>query len=219
MEPGVSWVECHIAAELEIVKGLHAVGILKLPPTTTGETAIDVLEELVRKFRLGAVFMPHGLGHLIGIDTHDVGGYLEGTPPRSPQPGLRSLRTARVLRENMVLTVEPGCYFIDHLLDEAMDEGSPLAPYFNTELINTEYRGYGGVRLEDVVAVTARVPCSDDIRGYSCVRNFTLCPRTVQEVEMVMSGGKWPPLIDEAPELRRLLLTKPWSPLPPPPSR
>jgi len=219
MESGVSWVECHIAAELEIVKGLYAVGILTLPPAANGEIAIDILEKLVREFRLGAVFMPHGLGHLIGIDTHDVGGYLEGTPLRSPQPGLRSLRTARNLRENMVLTVEPGCYFIDHLLDEAMEQGSPLAPYFNTKLINAEYRGYGGVRLEDVVAVTAKVPCGDDIRGYNCVRNFTLCPRTVQEVEMVMAGGKWPPLIDEAPELRRLLLTKPWSPLPPPPSR
>ena len=218
MEPGVSWVECHIAAELEIVKGLHAIGILQLSPATAGETSVDVLEKLVRECRLGAVFMPHGLGHLIGIDTHDVGGYLEGTPLRSPEPGLRSLRTARILKESMVLTVEPGCYFIDHLLDEAMEEGSPLAPFLNKELINAEYRGYGGVRLEDVVTVTAKVPCGTD-RGYSCVRNFTLCPRTVKEVEMVMPGGKWPPIVDEAPELRRLLLTKPWSPLPPPPSR
>ena len=161
--------------------------------------------------------MPHGLGHLIGIDTHDVGGYLEGTPERSPLPGLRSLRTARILEENMVLTVEPGCYFIDHLLDEARQEGNPLEPYLNKELVDAEYRGYGGVRLEDVVAVTAKTACSDTKKRYSCVQNFTLCPRTVKEVEMVMAGGKWPPIIDEAPELRRILLTKPWSPLPPRP--
>lgn len=223
MEPGVSWVECHIAAELQIVKGLYAIGIVQFPPNggeAEEESSVDVqLERLVREHRLGAVFMPHGLGHLIGIDTHDVGGYLEGLPLRSPKPGLRSLRTARILEETMVLTVEPGCYFIDHLLDEALEEGSYLAPFLNKELIDAEYRGYGGVRLEDVVTVTAKTPCSTNERGYSCVRNFTLCPRTVNEVEAVMNGQNWPPTIDEAPELRRLLLTKPWSPLPSPPSR
>mmetsp|Transcript_4116 Transcript_4116/g.8873 ORF Transcript_4116/g.8873 Transcript_4116/m.8873 type:complete len:228 (+) Transcript_4116:1-684(+) len=197
------------------------------------------LEYLVRQHRLGAVFMPHGLGHLIGIDTHDVGGYLPGTPPRRSEPGLRSLRTARILAEHMVLTVEPGCYFIDHLLDEAMEESNPLCRYLDKELIRREYRGYGGVRLEDVVCVTAptevtgnaatdRYRSNDDgaplspsssSSSSSCVHNFTLCPRTVSEVEGVMAGGKWPPLVDHAPELRRIKLTTPISPLPPPPSR
>jgi len=232
MEPGVSWVDCHIAAELEIVKGLYAIGVVQLPKdyeTETGD-AVRELERLVKDHRLGAVFMPHGLGHLLGIDAHDVGGYLEGTtPPRSTEAGLRCLRTARVLEENIVLTVEPGCYFIDHLLDEAMEEGHPLAPFLNKELIDKEYRGYGGVRLEDVLVITAKTPRDNDATnnknnsgsgsGYSCVRNFTLCPRTVREVEGVMAGGKWPPTVDEAPELRRLLLTKPWSLSPPPPSK
>lgn len=216
MEPGVSWMECHIAAELEIVEGLCTIGVIKLPDHCKDENGERhrILERLVREQRLGAVFMPHGLGHLIGIDTHDVGGYIEGTPQRSNDAGLRSLRTARILEESMVLTVEPGCYFIDHLLDEAMEEGNPLSEYLNRDLIDREYRGYGGVRLEDVVVVTAgTTPRS------SCVRNFTLCPRTVGEVEAVMSGGKWPPTVDEAPELRRLRLTKPWSSLPAPPSK
>ena len=86
---------------------------------------------------------------------------------------------------------------IDHLLDGAL--ASPeLSPYLNGELINKEYRGYGGVRLEDVVTIT-----SDGLI------NFTLCPRTQLEIENVMAGGKWPPLEDNAPELRRINLCKP----------
>jgi Xaa-Pro dipeptidase len=71
----------------------------------------------------------------------------------------------------MVLTVEPGCYFIDHLLDEALQETNILSQYLNAQLLQS-YRGYGGVRLEDVVTVT-----NDGIV------NFSLCPRTVSEVE------------------------------------
>lgn len=89
--------------------------------------------------------MPHGLGHFMGIDTHDVGGYLEHCPPRSELPGLRSLRTARVLEENMVLTVEPGIYFIDVLLDKAMADPEQ-AKFFVPDAIN-RFRGFGGVSV------------------------------------------------------------------------
>jgi len=195
--PGVSWVDCHKEAEAVIIKALAGLGLIELWDKS--------IEELV-EMRLGAVFMPHGLGHFIGIDTHDVGGYLPGHPERIMQPGLKSLRTARILKPNMVLTVEPGCYFIDHLLDEAL-KNPKLSPHLRaTEL--QEYRGYGGVRLEDVVWITPQGECV----------NFTLCPRTIAEVEHVMAGGNWPPLVDEAPELRRVNLTKPISPLGPPPS-
>ena len=65
---------------------------------------------------MAAVFQPHGLGHLIGLDTHDVGGYIPGkTPERPKAPGLRSLRTARILQAGMCITVEPGCYFNDYV--------------------------------------------------------------------------------------------------------
>lgn len=196
MKPGVSYVECHKAAEAAILKGLVKIGIV-LPGSKT-------IDELVER-RLGAVFMPHGLGHLIGIDTHDVGGYLAGHPARIDLPGLKSLRTARVLQENMTLTVEPGCYFIDHLLDEALAEESPLRVYLEATMLEV-YRGFGGVRLEDVVVVTAS----------GCV-NYTLCPRTIEEVEAVMAGDKWPPTEDTAPQLRRLRLCDP-TPLGAPPS-
>lgn len=199
MKPGVSYVDCHKAAEAAILEALREAGLVVLP-TNNDKTIRDLVE-----LRLGAVFMPHGLGHLIGIDTHDVGGYLPGHPERSPLPGLKSLRTARVLRANMTLTVEPGCYFIDHLLDEALADGSPLQGYLNADALQA-YRGFGGVRLEDVVQVTA-----------TGIVNYTLCPRTISEIESVMAGGKWPPLTDEAPELRRVRLTDP-TPLPSPPS-
>lgn len=194
LKPGVSWVECHRAAEAAILQQLIEIGIV-IP----GDKTISELVEM----RLGAVFMPHGLGHFIGIDTHDVGGYLPGTPERSTLAGLKSLRTSRVIEKNMVLTVEPGCYFLKHLLDGALD--GPLREYLNVDLIE-QYRGFGGVRLEDVIAIT----------NTGCI-NYTLCPRTISEIESVMAGGKWPPLRDEAPELLRVRLTDP-TPLPSPPS-
>jgi Xaa-Pro dipeptidase len=192
LKPGVSFADCHKRAEAEILKGLAEIGIVQIGDST--------IPELVER-RLGAVFMPHGLGHFLGIDCHDVGGYLPGHPPRSTLPGLKKLRTARILQETMVLTVEPGCYFIDHLLDGAK-QNPELAPYLNFTLIDQEYRGYGGVRLEDVVTITRD----------GCL-NFTLCPRTPQEIEHVMAGGKWPPTHDAAPELRRERLTQPIAPL------
>lgn len=184
MKPGVSWTDCHKAAEAEVLKALNQLGVVVL---SEGKSIDDLVE-----LRLGAVFMPHGLGHLIGIDTHDVGGYVEGkTPERSELPGLKSLRTARILEKDMTLTVEPGCYFIKHLMDEALNDESPLKRYLDEAVLLT-YLGFGGVRLEDVVVVTED-GCD----------NFTICPRTIQEVEYVKAGGQWPPKKDEAKELKR----------------
>jgi len=188
LRPGVSYVDCHRAAEKEILRALVDLNVV-----VPGDKSLEQLVEM----RLGAVFMPHGLGHLIGIDTHDVGGYLPGCPERILQPGLKSLRMARTMLEGMTLTVEPGCYFIDHLLDGATAEGSDFRQHINTDVLK-EFRGFGGVRLEDVVVITAE-GCD----------NYTLCPRTVEEVEHVCGGGKWPPIKDEAPELRRTRLCDP----------
>jgi Xaa-Pro dipeptidase len=95
-----------------------------------------------------------------------------------------------VLEEGMVLTVEPGCYFIEALLRKAL--ANPIqSQYIDAEVLS-RFRGSGGVRLEDMVVVTA-----------DGVQNMTLCPRTVDEVETVMAGGQWPPECDSAPELRR----------------
>jgi Xaa-Pro dipeptidase len=72
--------------------------------------------------RIGFIFMPHGLGHFIGLDTHDVGGYLPNTPKRCPLPGLKNLRTARIMKPGMCITIEPGCYFRTFLLNGELDK-------------------------------------------------------------------------------------------------
>ncbi|CAM8887213.1 unnamed protein product [Rhodiola kirilowii] len=166
MRPGVSWVEMHKLAERVILESLRNGSIL------SGDVDEMMLE------RLGAVFMPHGLGHLLGIDTHDPGGYLKDVE-RPKEPGLKSLRTARKLEEGMVITVEPGCYFIDALLLPAM-KSMRTSKFFNHELINN-FRGFGGVRIESDVHVT-----SDGCK------NMTNVPREVTEVEAVMAGAPWP---------------------------
>lgn len=193
-KPGNTWPDCHRLAEREILKGVVKTGVLIHPGSSalsplTGDSLESLIDSLM-EVGMGRHFMPHGLGHLIGCDTHDVGGYIEGTPARDEY--LKNLRTARVLEAHMVLTIEPGCYFIDHLLDQALID--PVKSKFIDPVVLEKFRGFGGVRLEDVVLVTPTGQCPD---------NLTTCPRTVQEIEYVIAGGDWPPQIDSAPELCR----------------
>lgn len=166
MKPGVLWPDMHRLAERKILEALKGGGVLQGP-----------VDEMLAA-GVGAVFMPHGLGHLLGLDTHDVGGYNKGVT-RSEKPGLRSLRLARALKEGMVLTVEPGCYFIDPVLVPAMEDAA-TARFFVRERVQA-LRGSGGVRLEDDVIVTA-----------DGIENMTQCPREVADLEAVMAGGHWP---------------------------
>ncbi|XP_078439353.1 metallopeptidase M24 family protein isoform X2 [Wolffia australiana] len=166
MRPGVNWVDMHKLAERTILEGLKEVGIIH------GD-----IDDMMDR-RLGAVFMPHGLGHLLGIDTHDPGGYPKGLE-RPKEAGLRSLRTARTLEDGMVITVEPGCYFIDALLLPAMEDADK-SKYFNHREIS-RFRGFGGIRIESNVLVTAG----------GC-RNLTNCPRRPHDIEAVMTGAPWP---------------------------
>ncbi len=95
-----------------------------------------------------------------------------------------------MLLPNMVLTNEPGCYFIDFLIDSAL--ANPSQSVFFDQTVLARFRRFGGVRLEDVICITE-----------AGVENFTLCPRTVQEVQSVMAGGVWPPVADLSPQLCR----------------
>lgn len=100
-KPGVAWTDMHLLANRAVLTSLKEGGLL-----------VGDVEDMI-KAGLNEIFQPHGLGHLLGLDVHDVGGYLSGHPERSKEPGLRKLRTARTLLAGMVLTIEPGCYFID----------------------------------------------------------------------------------------------------------
>ncbi|GAB2292503.1 hypothetical protein Dimus_026740 [Dionaea muscipula] len=166
MKPGVSWVAMHKLAEKVILESLKKGGII------VGDV-VDMMDQ-----RLGAVFMPHGLGHLLGIDTHDPGGYLKDLQ-RLEEAGLSALRTVRELEEDMVITVEPGCYFISALLVPAM-ENVNTSRFFNHNAIK-RFENFGGVRIESDVQVTAN----------GC-KNMTKVPRQTWEIEAVMAGAPWP---------------------------
>eukprot|EP00296_Roombia_truncata_P000295 JP435963.1.p2 GENE.JP435963.1~~JP435963.1.p2 ORF type:complete len:349 (-),score=118.26 JP435963.1:66-980(-) len=164
MKPGAKWPELHRLAERVILESLKEGGLLK------GD-----VDDMMKHY-LGSVFMPHGLGHFMGIDTHDVGGYPKGVE-RVQEPGVCRLRTARVLEEDMVITVEPGVYFIEPLLTAALNNPEQAA-FINVEVLE-RFRNTGGARIEDDVIVTAD----------GC-ENMTKVPRTVEEIEEWMSGGE-----------------------------
>lgn len=130
IKPGVSWVDMHLLADRIILEDLKKANIVK------GD-----IDEMI-EHRISSIFFPHGLGHFLGIDTHDVGGYPEGIA-RIAKPGLKSLRTGRILEAGMVLTIEPGCYFIDVLIDKALED-EVKRNYLVKETIDL-YRGFGGV--------------------------------------------------------------------------
>lgn len=164
-KPGVSWKEMHLLAERIELEELVKNGLLQ------GD-----IEEMMAA-RLGFIFMPHGLGHLLGIDVHDVGGYLGHCPERDPLPGLRQLRTCRTLQAGMVLTIEPGLYFVEAQLKRAKADPK-LARFIRWENID-RFRSFGGVRIEDDVAITE-----------DGAELLTTVPRSVEEIEAVMAEGR-----------------------------
>uniref|UniRef100_A0A6A7G5N1 Xaa-Pro dipeptidase n=1 Tax=Hirondellea gigas TaxID=1518452 RepID=A0A6A7G5N1_9CRUS len=163
MKPGVLWPDMHRLAEKVILQHLDTARILHN----------GTIEEYIEA-NLGTVFMPHGLGHFIGLAVHDVGGFT-AEHPRRTEPGICYLRTARVLQAGMLTSVEPGCYFIDDLLDKALADDKQ-GRFLNASVLR-RFRGFGGVRLEDDVLVTP-----------DGIENFTICPRTVNDIWAVMNG-------------------------------
>ena len=147
VRPGVPFRDLHLEAGRIIARGMEDLGLMKG----------DVDEAVAAGAH--ALFMPHGLGHMIGLDVHDMEdlgedlvGYDEEVQ-RSTQFGTRNLRLGRRLREGFVVTIEPGIYFIPALIDRWRAEGAHGAFIDYAELEG--YRDFGGIRLEDNVVVTA----------------------------------------------------------------
>ncbi|MEO0558808.1 MAG: aminopeptidase P family protein [Bacteroidota bacterium] len=146
MAPGVPFRDLHQLAGLTLTRGLQGLGLM------TGDA-----EEAVAA-GAHALFMPHGLGHPMGLDVHDMEGLGEDRVgyddefQRSDQFGTKYLRFGRRLDAGHVMTVEPGCYFIPALMDVWQREGKHL-DFIDYDALSS-WRDFGGVRLEDDVLVT-----------------------------------------------------------------
>lgn len=139
VRPGVEYKELHLAACRQIAEGLVALDILR-----------GGAEDLV-EIDAHALFFPHGLGHMLGLATHDAGGCLAGRTP-SERFGLKWLRADLPLAPGYVVTIEPGIYFIPAILeDPALRE--KYRDVVNWELVDTML-SFGGIRIEDDVLVT-----------------------------------------------------------------
>lgn len=140
VRPGKEFRELHLEACAGIAAGLADLGILR-------GRAEDLVEQDAH-----ALFFVHGLGHMLGLATHDAGGCLAGRP-KSDRFGLKWLRADLPLQEDYVVTIEPGVYFINALLaDPEVRERYRQA--VNWPLVDS-LAGFGGVRIEDDVRVTA----------------------------------------------------------------
>lgn len=145
-KPGTKWLDMHLGACRILTDHLKQVGLMK------GNTDDAVAAGA------HAMFMPHGLGHMMGMDVHDMEGlgqqyvgFDEEVRPSS-QFGLNCLRCGRRLQQGFVMTVEPGIYFIPHLID--LWRGQALhKDYINYELLET-YKDFGGIRIEDDILIT-----------------------------------------------------------------
>lgn len=167
--PGITYKEVHTAASRVLAEGYKGLGILK-----------GSVDDIVAN-GAHSLLMPHGLGHMMGLDVHDMEnygqinvGYDEETRP-SEQFGLGSLRCGRRLQPGFVITDEPGCYFIPALIDKWHAEGT------NKDFVNFDelekWKDFGGIRIEDDVLVTetgARVLGKP-------------IPKTVKEIEETMA--------------------------------
>jgi Xaa-Pro dipeptidase len=169
VKPGIHWDVLHLHAHKVLVDGFIKLGIFKGDP------------EVILQSGVTLSFFPHGLGHSLGLDVHDSLQYLRTvkTPtPESitsaPEKLFRYLRIRQVLEENMVLTVEPGCYFPPQLMEE---HGAWKSEFVDKEKLR-EYCEVGGVRIEDVVVV----------RQGQC-ENLTTVGREREWIEKMCSGA------------------------------
>ena len=172
-KPGVKWYDVHMNVCRLMTDKLKELGLMK------GDT-----EEAVRA-GAHAMFLPHGLGHMMGLDVHDMEaldqkyvGFDDEVQP-SDQFGTNCLRMGRRLQENFVMTDEPGIYFIPALIDDWKASGH-CKEFINFDLLET-YKDFGGIRIEDDILIT-----SDGCRFLGKNR----IPYHPDEVEQYMAENK-----------------------------
>ena len=168
-KPGVTYQYVHLEVCKVLAQGLKDLGLMKG----------DVNEAVAAGAH--ALFMPHGLGHMMGLDVHDMEdlgqiyvGYDDETRPID-QFGTSSLRMGRRLQEGFVITDEPGCYFIPALIDQWRAQGMHKE-FLNYDKIET-FKDFGGIRLEDDILISP---------GGSRFLGDKRTPITVEEVEEIM---------------------------------
>ena len=171
LQPGITYLDMHLHAATTIAEGLKALGLMK----GNIEDAVEAGAH--------ALFFPHGLGHMIGLDVHDMEdlgenyvGYTDALK-RSTQFGLKSLRLARTLEAGFVLTVEPGIYFIPELIQQ-WENSSKFKEFIAYDKVK-DYLDFGGIRIEDNVQITDN---GSRVLGEPI-------PKSIQEVEAVRAEG------------------------------
>ena len=166
MAPGVEWFDVHTLSQRIVGEGLIKAGIITLPENKTVE---DALEEGVV-----SAFFPTGLGHSMGLEVHDMMLSKVLFPKgRCTQPWAKPLRMNRPLETGMVMTVEPGIYFPEVLMNK-FAKSHP--EWINFEKVAEYHEEVGGIRLEQDILITEN--------GYE---NLTKCPIQIADVEKMMS--------------------------------
>lgn len=145
--PGVKWWDVHFGVARLMTERLKELGLMKGDVDAAVEAGAH------------AMFFPHGLGHMMGMDVHDMEGlgqnyvgFDEEVQPRLDQFGTNALRCGRRLQEGWVMTDEPGIYFIPALIDEWRQTGH-CSEFLNFDLLET-YKDFGGIRIENDILIT-----------------------------------------------------------------
>jgi Xaa-Pro dipeptidase len=138
---GTSYIDVQLAAHQMTARILEKFDFIKL-------SAEEIVNEAMTRY-----FFPHGIGHLLGIQVHDVGGYQQDKQGKMKEPPKENpfLRSTKMIEEGHVYTIEPGFYFIDMLLKEL--KAHKKAASVNWSKIDV-FRSYGGIRIEDDVCVS-----------------------------------------------------------------
>jgi len=142
VRPGVDYKNIHLSSHRKVAEILLRFNFLR-----------DLDADGVVEKRISSTFLPHGVGHFLGLQVHDVGGFMAdrcGNTIDKPE-GHPWLRLTRVVEPGMVFTIEPGLYFIDSLLGELKNTDN--AKYVNWDRVDA-FRQFGGIRIEDNILVT-----------------------------------------------------------------